>query len=78
MRRQTFSENMTYNEKRNRRAVLYSVTAVILMAVFTVGFITVYVNSYNIIHAEPMEVFGFYRTSDGIWIVFFNNFFRLV
>lgn len=71
-----FEITLTESE-RCRRRVIYSVTAVLLMILFTVGFITVYVNSYNIIHSEPMEVFGFYRTSDGIGFVLFNKFFSL-
>ncbi len=64
--------------ERTRRRVLYAVTAVVLMLAFVIGFIIVYVNSYNIIHAEPMEVFGFYQTGDGIGVVIFNKFFRII
>ncbi|MBQ5319624.1 MAG: hypothetical protein J6K17_11060 [Oscillospiraceae bacterium] len=64
-------------EQKSRRLILYSVTAAVLMTIFTYGFITVYVNSYNIMHSEPMDVFGFYRTADGIGVIFFNHFFKL-
>ncbi len=64
--------------EKHRRRMLYSVTALVLMMMFTVGFITVYVNSYNIMHAEPMEVLGFYRTDEGLGIVLFNRFFELM
>lgn len=64
-------------KERFRRLVIYSCTAVILMTVFTAGFITVYVNSYNIISAEPMEVFGFYKTDEITGFVLFNHFFRI-
>ncbi|MBR4096480.1 MAG: hypothetical protein IKK42_04155 [Oscillospiraceae bacterium] len=63
---------------KNSRLILYALTALVLTAMFTIGFITVYVNSYNIMHAEPMEVFGFYRTADGIGIMLFNHFFELM
>ena len=63
--------------ERYRRRVIYSVTAILLALMFTIGFITVYVNSYNIIHSEPMKVFGFYRTSEGIGFILFNKFFSL-
>ncbi|MBQ7981252.1 MAG: hypothetical protein IJ305_06580 [Oscillospiraceae bacterium] len=74
-----FNFNIAITEKeKHRRLMLYSATALVLMTMFTIGFITVYVNSYNIMHAEPMEVFGFYRTADGIGVMFFNHFFELV
>lgn len=63
---------------KNSRLILYALTALVLTAMFTIGFITVYVNSYNIMHAEPMEVFGFYRTADGIGIMLFNHLFELM
>lgn len=73
-----FNFNVTVTEKeKHRRLLLYSATALVLTTMFTVGFITVYVNSYNIMHAEPMEILGFYRTSEGIGIMFFNHFFEL-
>lgn len=73
-----FNFNIALTEKeKHRRLLLYSATALVLMTLFTIGFITVYVNSYNLMHAEPMEVFGFYRTADGIGVMFFNHFFEL-
>lgn len=39
-----------------RRWILYTVTALILTSAFVFGFITVYVNSYNVMHNEPMDV----------------------
>ena len=63
--------------ERYRRRIIYSVTAVLLAVLFLTGFIIVYVNSYNIVHSEPMKVFGFYRTADGIGFMLFNNFFPL-
>ena len=71
-----FNVRLTAKEKY-RRLLLYTATATVLTLIFTIGFITVYVNSYNIIHADPMEVFGFYRTADGIGVMFFNHFFKL-
>ncbi len=73
-----FNFNITLTEKeKHRRLLLYSATALVLTALFTIGFITVYVNSYNIMHAEPMEIFAFYRTEGGIGVMFFNHFFEL-
>ena len=72
-----FNFRIEISEKeKHRRRILYSVTALALMTAFTIGFIMVYVNSYNIMHAEPMEIFSFYRTADGIGIMFFNHFFE--
>ncbi len=65
------------DKERFRRRVLYSCTAVLLMAAFTAGFIIVYVNSYNIISAEPMDVFSFYRSDDVTGFVLFNRFYRI-
>lgn len=71
-----FSASISEQE-RYRRRILYSVTALVLTVMFTVGFITVYVNSYNIMHSEPMKIFGFYRTDNEIGFVLFNRFFEL-
>lgn len=71
-----FNIVITEEEKRRRR-LLYMVTVPVLLTVFAIGLITVYVNSYNIMHAEPMVVLSFYRTADGIGIVIFNHFFEL-
>jgi len=74
-----FNFNVRLNaEEKYRRLMLYMATATVLTVLFTIGFIIVYVNSYNIIHAEPMEILGFYRTADGIGVVFFNHFFELL
>ncbi|MBP1561981.1 MAG: hypothetical protein J6C96_12180 [Oscillospiraceae bacterium] len=63
--------------ERVRRRKAYALTAVVLTVTFTVGFIIVYVNSYNIMHTAPLEVFGFYRTAEGIGVVLFGHFFQL-
>lgn len=47
------------------------------MAAFTAGFIIVYVNSYNIVSSEHMEVFSFYRGDDVTGFVLFNHFYRI-
>lgn len=62
---------------RFRRRVMYSAAAVLLTAAFTVGFITVYVNTYNVIHDKPMEVFDFDKTDDSIDITVFNHYFTI-
>ena len=63
--------------KRRRRRLLLSVTAAALLTVFAAGYMTVYINSYNILHAEPMEVFSLYRTSDGVEVIFLNRIYTL-
>lgn len=55
-----------------RRWALYTVTAFALTAAFVAGFITVYVNSYNVMHSEPMRVLEFY--DDGV--IFLNQYYR--
>ncbi len=72
-----FKVTMTEKEKHRRR-ILYPTAALVLMTMFTFGFITVYVNSYNIMNSEPMEVLEFYRTDDGLGIMFFNRFFEIM
>lgn len=62
---------------RFRRRVMYSAAAVLLTAAFTIGFITVYVNTYNVIHDKPMEVFDFDKTDESIDITVFNHYFTI-
>lgn len=57
---------------RLRRWALYTVTAFVLTAAFVAGFLTVYVNSYNVMHSEPMRVLEFQE--DGV--VFLNQYYR--
>ncbi|MCM1024191.1 MAG: hypothetical protein NC395_09055 [Prevotella sp.] len=59
--------------KRRRRRLLLTVTAMMLLTAFAAGYITVYVNSYNILNAEPMEVFSICRTADGVELIFLNR-----
>lgn len=55
-----FNFNVVMDGKKSfRRWVSYTVTAFVLTAVFVAGFITVYVNSYNVMHTEPMKVLEF-------------------
>lgn len=42
-----------------RRWILYTVTALVLTSAFVFGFITVYVNSYNVMHNEPIDALEF-------------------
>lgn len=63
--------------KRLRRRLLLTVTAAVLLIVFTAGCMTVYVNSYNILHAEPLEVFSLYRTPEGAELIFLGRIYRL-
>lgn len=62
---------------RFRRRIMYSAAAVLLTAAFTVGFITVYVNTYNVIHDKPMDVFDFDKTDDSLEITVFNHSFTI-
>lgn len=59
-------------KKSLRRWISYTLTAFVLTAVFVAGFITVYVNSYNVMHTEPMRVLEFQE--DGV--VFLNKFIK--
>ncbi|MDE6764060.1 MAG: hypothetical protein K2N26_08780 [Oscillospiraceae bacterium] len=68
----TFKIKMS-EAKRRRRRLLMSVTAAVLLIGFTAGYMTVYINSYNILHAEPIEVFSLYRTPDGVELIFLNR-----
>lgn len=67
-----FSFRVVMSERAARRRwAAYAVTAFLLTAAFVAGFTAVYVNSYNVMHTEPMTVFEVY--GDGI--VFLNHFF---
>lgn len=73
-----FNFNVEMSDKlRFKRRVIYSAAAVLLTAAFTVGFITVYVNTYNVIHDKPMKVFGLDKTEDSIDITVFNHYFTI-
>lgn len=67
----------TSKRERSRRTIMYSCTAALLMILFTSGFVRVYVNTYNIMHSEPMEVFAFSQTDSGAELVIFNHTFSL-
>lgn len=63
-----FNFNVVMDGKAKlRRWAFYTVTAFVLMTAFVAGFITVYVNSYNVMHSEPMHVLEFY--DDGVVIL---------
>lgn len=53
-------------KKKFRRWAYYTITAFVLTTAFVAGFISVYVNSYNVMHREPMRVLEFY--DDGVII----------
>lgn len=55
-----------------RRWFFYTVTAFVLMTAFIAGFVTVYVNSYNVMHSEPMQVLEF--QDDGV--ILLNQYYR--
>ena len=68
-----FNFNVAMDDKRKlRRWVWYTITALVLTTAFVAGFVTVYVNSYNVMHKEPMHVLEFY--DDGV--VIFDNYYR--
>ena len=68
-----FNFNVAMDGKAKfRRWAFYTLTAFVLTAVFVWSFITVYVNSYNVMHSEPMQVFEIY--DDGL--VFFNRYYQ--
>lgn len=58
--------------KKLRRWAYYTVTAFVLTTAFVAGFVTVYVNSYNVMHREPMRVLEFY--DDGV--VIFDRYYQ--
>ncbi len=64
-------------KERLRRRLLLSVTAAVLLVGLVSGLLRVYVNSYNILHAEPMEVFGVHETPEGTGVVILNKLFML-
>ena len=73
-----FNFNIAMSDKlRFRRRIMYSAAAVLLTAAFTVGFIMVYVNTYNVIHDKPMEVFDLDKTDESMEITVFNHSFSI-
>ena len=67
-----FNFNVAMDGKAKfRRWAFYTLTAFVLTAVFVWSFITVYVNSYNVMHSEPMHVLEIY--DDGL--VFLNRYY---
>ncbi|MDE5742515.1 MAG: hypothetical protein K2H90_08725 [Oscillospiraceae bacterium] len=68
-----FNFNVAMDDKRKLcRWVWYTITAFVLTTAFVAGFVTVYVNSYNVMHKEPMHVLEIY--DDGV--VIFDNYYR--
>lgn len=63
--------------ERLRRRLLLTVTAAVLLIAFTAGCMVVYVNSYNILHAEPLKVFDLYRTPEGVELIFLGRLYSL-
>ncbi|MDE7290024.1 MAG: hypothetical protein K2N71_11085 [Oscillospiraceae bacterium] len=63
-----FNFNIAMDGKAKlRRWIFYTITAFVLMTAFIAGFVTVYVNSYNVMHSEPIHVLEFY--DDGVVIL---------
>ncbi len=68
-----FNFNVVMDGKKLlRRWTAYTVTAFVLMSLFVAGFVTVYVNSYNVMHKEPMHVLEF---RDG-GVIILNNYYE--
>ena len=68
-----FNFNVAMDGKAKfRRWAFYTLTAFVLTTAFVWGFITVYVNSYNVMHSEPMHVLEVY--DDGV--VFLNRYYQ--
>ncbi|MCI9409999.1 MAG: hypothetical protein HFJ89_09330 [Oscillospiraceae bacterium] len=63
--------------ERLRRRLLLTVTAAVLLIIFTAGCMAVYINSYNILHAEPLKVFDLYRTPEGVELIFLGRLYSL-
>lgn len=67
-----FNFNVVMDDKKKlRRWIFYTITAFVLTTVFVSGFITVYVNSYNVMHTEPMRFLELY--DDGV--IFLNHYY---
>lgn len=67
-----FNFNVVMDGKAKlRRWASYTAAAFVLTAAFVSGFLTVYVNSYNVMHKEPMLVLEF--QDDGV--IFLNQYF---
>lgn len=56
-------------EERLRRKITYIAAYILLIAAFLWGFVTVYVNCYNSMHAEPMTVCRFYVSEESINVI---------
>ncbi|MCH5192650.1 MAG: hypothetical protein J1F11_01725 [Oscillospiraceae bacterium] len=58
-----------YSRAVRRKIYLkYIIAGVLLMTVFMSGYVTVYVNTYNIMHEDKMVVFSVDRSEDGVSI----------
>ena len=70
----TFRVDLSETERLRRRLLL---TAAVLLIIFTAGCMAVYINSYNILHAEPLKVFDLYRTPEGVELIFLGRLYSL-
>ena len=68
-----------YSSKSVRRRIYikYGIAVLLLMTIFTAGFIRVWVNTYNIMYEDKMVVFSFDRTEDGTSITVLGHVFEL-
>ena len=68
-----FSKIVISEKERRRRRIIYAALAVLLSFMFIYGYVTVYVNSYNIMNREPMVVFEFQRENGGFSLTVLNK-----
>lgn len=64
-------------EQIKSRIIAYSLIITAMSIAFVWGFITVYKNCYNSMHAEPMVVFSIRSENDRTEVIFLNKKYRL-
>ena len=62
---------------RKRIILKYSIAALLLVTVFISGYVTVYVNTYNIMYEDKMAVFSVDRTDEGVRVTVLGHVFDL-
>lgn len=68
--------DMTREQIRSR-IIAYSLIITAMSIAFMWGFITVYKNCYNSMHAEPMVVFSISSENNSTEVIFLNKKYRL-
>lgn len=67
---------MTHEQIRSR-IIAYSLIITAMSTAFVWGFITVYKNCYNSMHAEPMVVFSISSENNSTEVILLNKKYRL-